>query len=161
MKVKMSPFDVGPQIWGWSLLAFAVLWLITHFGPGWLSIDEPLGELTVYLVPLGVLMLAIETAVAVVVQRGMKEERLLTGGLFALSRNPYYASLIVTLPLLCALLVRSWLIMAAGPVVVYVVIRLLIKKEERLLEANYGQEYLDYKRRVNAVFPTIRFRKRG
>jgi len=35
----------------------------------------------------------------------------------------------------------------------YITFRMLIKKEENYLEQEFGQQYLEYKKRVNAVFP--------
>jgi len=37
----------------------------------------------------------------------------------------------------------------------YIVFRMLIKKEEDYLEQEFGQQYLEYKKKVKAVFPKL------
>ncbi len=160
MNVRMSVFGVGIAIWGWMLLVTAAMWLATVLGPSWLSIHASSSDLRPYIIAIVALMLVIEAVVGGVIYFHLLDERLITGGLYALSRNPYYASLVVTFPLLFALLLRSWLILVAGPFAMYAVIRILIVKEEKALEANYGSEYLEYKSRVNPVFPTIQCSRR-
>ena len=159
MKKRMSSLGVGLHIWGCMLLICAVMWFITYIGPSWLSIDIPYSDLMKYIIFLIVLVLLIELIVSIFIVSSLKEERLMTKGAYAICRNPYYASLIVTFPLLFALLLRSWLILIVGPIAQYVVNRIFIRKEEKLLEANFGQEYIEYKSRVNAIFPTIPFRR--
>ena len=39
------------------------------------------------------------------------------------------------------------------PAFMYIVLRLLIKKEEDYLESVFGKEYLDYKKRVMCIIP--------
>lgn len=43
------------------------------------------------------------------------------------------------------------------PVVMYISFRLLIGKEEKLLIDEFGNEYIKYKKKVNAIFPKIKF----
>ena len=73
--------------------------------------------------------------------------KLVTSGVYALSRNPIYLSLLL---LLLAYAVRLWsLLAAAGPAVfVAYVTRFQIVPEERALEAKFGVAFTDYKRRV-------------
>lgn len=41
------------------------------------------------------------------------------------------------------------------PFVMYAIFRILIVKEEQFLENKFGQEYLQYKKEVNGVLPTL------
>jgi protein-S-isoprenylcysteine O-methyltransferase Ste14 len=80
----------------------------------------------------------------------LKPERatkLVTTGVYAISRNPIYLSLLL---LLVAYAVRLWALpAAAGPAVfVAYVTRFQIGPEERALEAKFGVAFTDYKRRV-------------
>jgi protein-S-isoprenylcysteine O-methyltransferase Ste14 len=73
--------------------------------------------------------------------------KLVTSGVYALSRNPIYLSLLL---LLMAYAVRLWFLPAAAGPAVYVayVTRFQIVPEERILEAKFGVAFRDYKRRV-------------
>ena len=159
MKIKMSIFGVGLKIIFYSDLIAIVMWVITYIGPSWLSIQKPYSDLMIYIIILIGIILLIELISGYFIILSLHEERLMTRGAYAICRNPNYAYAIIAFPLLNALVTRSWLILVLGPIAQYIVSRILILKEEEILEANYGQEYLEYKRRVNAIFPSIPFRR--
>ena len=76
-----------------------------------------------------------------------RASKLVTNGVYAISRNPIYLSLLL---LLIAYAVHLWSLPAAiGPVfyVAYVT-RFQIVPEERALEAKFGVAFTDYKRKV-------------
>jgi len=73
--------------------------------------------------------------------------RLTTEGPFGYSRNPAYLSLAVTYAGIAALRNSLWAIHFL-PLVVYVIQREVIVREERYLERTFGEEYLVYKGRV-------------
>ena len=56
-----------------------------------------------------------------------------------------------------ALLTRSWPVLTLS-LLMYVIVRVQGRREEENLEALFGQEYVEYKRRVSAVFPTLWWR---
>ena len=76
---------------------------------------------------------------------------LLTGGPYALSRNPMYVgwSLIY---LGIGLTVNSLWIMALFPVVIAYIHFVDIPREEQLLQQQFGQEYQDYQKHVRRYF---------
>lgn len=73
--------------------------------------------------------------------------RLATGGPYRLTRNPMYVSL-VALYLGMALFVNSWWPVVMLPLVVLVVDRAVIAREERYLSAAFPDEYAAYRARV-------------
>ncbi len=84
---------------------------------------------------------------------GRHEQRLNTSGIRAQVRHPYY------LGHFCELL--GWSI-ATGLVVLYALMvfavltgALMVREEERELEARFGEEYREYKQRVPAFFPEL------
>jgi protein-S-isoprenylcysteine O-methyltransferase Ste14 len=85
------------------------------------------------------------------VRRAFRKGKLVTDGYYAVCRNPVYA---LSLVWICGiiLLFRSWLLLAV-PLIVYVAAKLLIRKEERFLEEEFGEAFVAYKRRVNPFFP--------
>ena len=73
--------------------------------------------------------------------------RLTTGGPFRYSRNPAYLALAMIYAGIASLRNSLWAILPL-PLVVYVIQRKVIGREERYLERTFGEEYLAYKRRV-------------
>jgi protein-S-isoprenylcysteine O-methyltransferase Ste14 len=73
--------------------------------------------------------------------------RLTTEGPFRYSRNPAYLALALIYAGIAVLRNSLWAILLL-PLVVYVIQREVIGREERYLERTFGEEYLDYKARV-------------
>ena len=73
--------------------------------------------------------------------------RLTTEGPFRYTRNPGYLCLAMIYPGIAVL--RNWLwTFLLLPLVLLVIQREVIGREERYLERTFGEEYLNYKRRV-------------
>jgi protein-S-isoprenylcysteine O-methyltransferase Ste14 len=72
---------------------------------------------------------------------------LVQDGPFRYSRNPGYLSLTMLYAGIAVLRNALWAILPL-PLVVYVIQREVIEREERYLERTFGQEYLAYKARV-------------
>jgi len=85
-------------------------------------------------------------------RRAFRERRLVTDGYYAYCRHPVYALSLVWISGIM-MVFRSWLLLIV-PVVAYVAMKLLIEKEERFLEEEFGEAFLDYKKKVNPLFPT-------
>lgn len=75
------------------------------------------------------------------------DDRLATGGLYRLLRDPMYAlQIFITLPGLF-LLFNSWL-MLAGVFPAYAAYRVFVKEEHRYLEVRFGEAYRRYLKTV-------------
>jgi protein-S-isoprenylcysteine O-methyltransferase Ste14 len=72
---------------------------------------------------------------------------LVQDGPFRYSRNPGYLSLTMLYAGIAVLRNALWAILLL-PLVLYVIQREVIEREERYLERTFGEEYLAYKRRV-------------
>ena len=72
---------------------------------------------------------------------------LVQDGPFRYSRNPGYLSLTMLYAGIASLRNALWAILLL-PLVLYVIRREVIEREERYLERTFGEEYLTYKRRV-------------
>lgn len=77
--------------------------------------------------------------------------RLLTGGPYSLSRNPMYVAWTL-MYLGIGLAANSLWILALLPIVVVFTHFVDVRREERFLEKQFGDEYLQYKRRVRRYF---------
>ena len=73
--------------------------------------------------------------------------RVVQDGPFRFSRNPGYLSLTMLYAGIAVLRKALWAILLL-PLVVYVIQREVIEREERYLERTFGEEYLAYKARV-------------
>jgi protein-S-isoprenylcysteine O-methyltransferase Ste14 len=80
---------------------------------------------------------------------------LLTRGVYAFVRHPMYSGFIVFIAPGIAICFRSWLLLTPS-ILAYVVFRILIREEDEYLEGRFGQAFLDYRSRVNAIIPFIR-----
>jgi protein-S-isoprenylcysteine O-methyltransferase Ste14 len=115
-----------------------------------------------WLAVLGGLLLAMGAAwyaIAVrTVRSAYREERLVTDGVYAVCRHPIYAGWILLILPAIGLLLNSWPVLSMA-VVMYVLTRIHVRREEQSLEAQFGDRYADYKRRTNALFPTFARRR--
>lgn len=73
--------------------------------------------------------------------------RLVTGGIFAHSRNPIYCSMVLAVVAIACVANSLWVLFLAPPVALALQ-KIVIEREERYLERKFGSEYLDYKARV-------------
>lgn len=73
--------------------------------------------------------------------------RLITSGIFSLTRNPLYLGWIFLYLAVAAFMSAWWAIVLLVPAAV-IVDRLVVSKEERYLERRFGDEYRSYKQRV-------------
>ena len=87
-----------------------------------------------------------------------KEGKLLTEGAFKFSRNPTYASLIFfTIPSLSFLFDTFTLLLCT--IIVFIIFKICIKREETFLEVKFGDEFRMYKKNTGQLFPKI-FKKK-
>ena len=90
------------------------------------------------------------------IKSAFKQNILLTGSIFAFCRNPLFAVVIFMILSGIILLFRSWLLLTI-PVFMYAVFTKFIKEEEALMAERFGQAYIDYMKKVPALFPLIIF----
>lgn len=84
--------------------------------------------------------------------RAHKENRLATGGLYSLVRHPQYTGLFIALFGEGVVHWPTLFSVALFPVIVVVYV-LLSRKEERKVVEQFGDEYLEYRRRVPGFLP--------
>jgi protein-S-isoprenylcysteine O-methyltransferase Ste14 len=118
-------------------------------------VGQPLSGI---LLVLGWLMIAAFVALNFTAMRAMRRagttvrpdratDHLVTGGPFSFTRNPLYlAGIMLVLGIGLAFGIAWFLIV--GILAAFAVQKLAIEREERHLEARFGETYLDYARRV-------------
>ena len=160
MNNRLSRFGIGPRILV-SAAAYAVLGIAaTCLWPTVCLIPWPPAAV---FVAVGILLLMIGVPMWLIamraVMRAYKGDRLVTSGVFGLVRHPVYSAWIVFNIPAIALLFRSWPLLLT-PLLAYAVFKLSIRTEDDYLEKRFGQEYMDYRARVNELVPVPRFRQR-
>jgi protein-S-isoprenylcysteine O-methyltransferase Ste14 len=70
-----------------------------------------------------------------------------TSGIYSISRNPMYVSLLLFYTGL-AFLIGNWWTVLLIPVVAWIITRFVIMAEERYLERAFGKNFTDYRERV-------------
>ncbi len=155
MSKQMTNWGVGIELTLISSL-YAVAMFIAHF------IWYPFFIIEVipyaFFVLVGVILLSIGIPIWVVAGKGIdltiEEGCLATQGLYGVMRHPIYAQAILfTVPGL-VLFFRSWILLTI-PLFMYVVFKVLIRKEDRFLHKEFGDAYLQYQSEVNEVLPTL------
>lgn len=143
----MSPTGVGPYIY-----SFAVPFVVLGF------LNPSTYSSNVLLQTFGLLVIIVGISLFIITMKFLLEKfnngELATTGTFAVSRNPLYSCwIILILPGLALLCLNWWFLL--GSLSMYIGLNLLIKKEENMLEQAFGQEFLDYKKKVSRVFLII------
>lgn len=126
----------------------------------WLQNRHPqlvaLPRLFIVFIPLGYLMLGLGFMfwLCAVVQLlvGFTHGSLITKGAYGVVRNPIYSSVTCFILPAVTLLTQTWVYLPVSAFLA-VGVSLFIAKEEEILSAAFGQEYLNYKTRVPRLIP--------
>jgi protein-S-isoprenylcysteine O-methyltransferase Ste14 len=90
---------------------------------------------------------SLNLAAALAMLKANREDRLATGGLYRLFRDPMYVlQIFITLPGVF-LLFNSWLVLT-GVIPAYMSYRVFVREEHKYLERRYGAAYREYLRTV-------------
>lgn len=156
MQQRLSRFGVGPRLSAAVALCSAAAFAVVRLWPEVCTLRSVPYDV---VAPLGWTFVAAGAVMWIAglisAHHAYNCDRLTTSGVFAMVRHPIYGSWIVfTFPGI-ALLTRSWPWLLVS-LAAYAVFRRVIHIEEDYLAERFGQEYLDYRSRVNAVLPMPR-----
>jgi len=144
-------FGVGPIGILISLAVLGLLWLL----------DRRLGGVEVLIQPgpvliSGLIMMGICVCWVLwcfnAIRRWWLENRLCTTGPYRFVRHPIYAGWIWLGSTGVALVLNSW-IMLFGPFILYFFYSILVRKEEKMMAAVFGDDYKRYALRTGRLFP--------
>jgi len=151
----MTIWGIGLKFTAFSVLCF-VLVLTVHCV--WYPFFVIPGVPYVVLGVTGLILIAIGVPIWISaskeVDRAFEASELATQGVYALCRHPIYGSATFFVIPGILLFFRSWVLLAV-PVAMAILARLLVRREEAYLRAKFGQAYLAYARKVNALFPRV------
>jgi len=89
------------------------------------------------------------------IRQWWRHDRLCTNGPYRFVRHPIYAGWILLGCPGFALMLNSWIILLL-PVFMYFVYAILIRKEEAMMTAVFGEEYRRYAARTGRFIPRLR-----
>ncbi|WP_234117373.1 methyltransferase family protein [Clostridium hydrogenum] len=150
----MSYIGVGP----FYVIAIFLLTVIgscigklKYFSMGIISLTKfPLTVIGITLIILGII-LWIQAVIISKIDKNITENKLVTTGAYAWVRNPIYSAFAIAFTgILC---VQNNLFLLILPLIYWLILTIIIKKEEIILEKIFGQEYLIYKSKVNRCIP--------
>ncbi len=95
---------------------------------------------------------------ALTIDRYIYEGKLCKTGVYSVLRHPIYGAWIVFI-IPGIVLIAGCVLGILVPIFMYVLFKILIVEEERYLEDKFGEEFLEYRKRVGSVFPKLNFRK--
>ena len=151
---KMSSWGIGPVFGIYSVIISGILIFFTYIYPGFFIFNccNFLCYILGGVIILSGLFLWISAGRSVnnYIQRGI----LATKGVYGIVRNPIYSGIFAVMTGVF-LIMRSWLLLSSLPVI-YLILNLLLRKEEKVLSAVFGEEYNQYRKEVNSVIPKIR-----
>ena len=155
MVSKMTRWGVGPKFMLISVV-YAIVIFLTHLF--WFpSLTFVIISREANLI-LGIILIIIGLPIflipAFTIDKYFYEGKLYTTGIYSFMRHPIYGAWIVFI-IPGIILIRGSLLGISIPIFMYAIFKILIPKEEKYLEKKFGKEYLEYKKKINAIFPTI------
>ena len=148
-------FGVGPVIvYGQVLITAIAIWLTYVFDVGFASFDIlkiPFLVVGIILIIFG-FYLDLSAKYKSKLFKHVEENKLITDGVYAYTRNPVYSGGF----LICvgAIFIANNLLLFIVPIICWIYMTIfLIKTEEVWLKDLYGQEYIEYCKKVNRCIP--------
>lgn len=152
-QVEMTRWGVGLKLGFFSVLYSLIIVALHHYYAKKLRIYalpySILGTLGVALIVIGLIFLF---AARKKIKQTFKTGTLCMTGVYSMCRHPVYASWVIFIVPGLVFLADSWAGLTIPPVM-YVILRILVSKEEQYLEQKFGDEFRSYKKRVPAVLP--------
>lgn len=152
----MSHFGVGPVYVGLITLLTIIAILLNYFNffhygkVPFLKI--PLIIIGIILIIVG-FILWIGSVLKSKITRNITENKLVTTGVYACVRNPIYSSFMIVFTGVISL--QNNLILYLFSIMYWILLSLIVRKEEMVLEKEFGKDYLEYKSRVNRCIPWV------
>jgi protein-S-isoprenylcysteine O-methyltransferase Ste14 len=146
-------FGVGPLGLLISLVLFGLLWLLDRA----LHHVEMSGQPGIIRIIGSILILfwicwhswCIKT-----ISRWWRRDQLCLSGPYRFVRHPIYAGAVLPGSIGVVLIFNSWIILPL-PVLMFVLYSILVRKEEAMMMAVFGQEYKEYAGHTGRLFPRM------
>lgn len=152
---KLTFWGASPIIFILTIVYAIPIIIINHFSePGFEIGFIPYKIIRILAVGLLCLGIPLYISTIRILKSAYKKQKLITRGIFSISRNPLFAVVIFLILPGILLFFNSWLLLTI-PVFMVIMFKVFIKREEKLMEKAFGQDYIDYKRDTSVLFPEI------
>ncbi len=136
---------------GYLFFTLLLMWLMSHFIPIYKYVFPPIVYFGIIPILGGIVMAAISAGTFKRANTGLvpfdEATTLVTDGFYRFTRNPMYVGMFLLLSGV-AFLMGSVGALLPIPVFVLIIRNNFVLAEERFLKAAFGQQYLDYRRKV-------------
>lgn len=146
-------FGVGPLGMLIGIVMFGLLWLLDRVLNHVEILNKP-GMIRSIGSILVVLWVCWHSWSIKTISRWWRHDQLCTSGPYRFARHPIYAGGVLLGATGIALIFNSWIILAL-PVLMYTTYSILVRKEEAMMMAIFGEEYKRYAARTGRLFPRI------
>lgn len=159
---KMPVFGVGP-LYVITCLVLTIVGLCLHL-KGYLCKGE-LRKGKILFIITGILLILfgiylwIQAVIVQKINRKVRENKLITTGIYSVVRNPVYSAFIFIFT--GVLLLANNYILLILPFIYWAILTILMKTtEEKWLKNEFGTEYKIYLKEVNRVIPCTRIKRK-
>lgn len=150
-RIEILQLKIPPPIY--ALMIAISMWLLNQYWPLFQLIESPWNKIGIGIMVAAAtldvwsLVLFFRKHTTLNPMKPKNTSGIVTSGLYRISRNPMYLGLLIILAGF-AIWLGSFSPFLALPVFYWLITHMQIKPEERILEAAFGQQYLDFKHRV-------------
>lgn len=149
---KMSLWGIGPVYSLISILLAGIAIYIHYLAfPYFFCPDIPLIIVLLLAIPLIVIGLLLWIIAGMQIDNYINKGILADKGVYSIVRNPIYSGILYVITGVL-LLFRS-IILWPVPIVIYLILKILLLKEEKILTKYFGEVYLNYRKKVNSIIP--------
>ena len=155
MSGRMTFWGVGPKLVGTGIIYSILVALIHRF---YLSnLVLPISNLIALLAGISLIItgLLIWLVPAMTIKRSFDQGKLLTTGIYGYIRHPLYSGIILFITTGVVVITKS-VIGLSIPILLAILFYIWIKEEDDYLEERFGEEFIEYKKRVGALLPKIK-----
>ena len=150
--VGLNAAGVGPKIFKWVtlIIIFGILTRIFFPSASTFPSDflQPLAIAGWFWMTIGIIFWICGVVQFLV---GFPKGKLITNGVFSVSRNPIYSAWIIFVLPGLAVICNNWIFLLSA-VVMYILLKINIKEEEQNLTVIFGEQYIEYANRVNRLW---------
>lgn len=158
MKNKMPIFGVGPIYVGVCLILTIAGIILNKVGlikTGQIRGNNLIFALISAIFIIFGIYLWIGAVVVKKINQKVKEEKLITDGVFSIVRNPVYSAFLFIFTGILIYQKNAWLLIL--PFIYWLFMSILMKKTEEVwLKEKFKNEYEDYMKKVNRVIPWLK-----
>ena len=144
----------GPLYVGLSIMITSFAMLIDRVG---IFAAGVVPQLLIPSIILGILFtllgiyIWVQAVIISKINKHVDENKLVTTGIYAWVRNPIYTG--ITFVLMGSLCFVNNLFLLPVPLLYWLLMSIIVRSEEHVLEKKFGEAYLEYKRKVNRCVP--------